>query len=136
MWEIKAKNVAEAAHLHQYRKDNITPYILHPARIVNRLDNDIEKSIAWLHDVVEDTSVTLHDLKKVFPKKITDIIEILTHRNESYEEYIDKISRNIIATKIKILDIEDNLNDNPSKKQVEKYRKALATLKNIYKFKY
>ena len=114
----------------QYRKDGITPYILHPARVADKLDNDIEKSIAWLHDSVEDTSITLHDLEEIFPNEITDIVDILTHKKEEfYDSYINRVSKNVIATKIKILDIEDNLNDVPSNWQTMKYKSALKVLK-------
>ena len=130
MWEIKAKKLAETIHLGQYRKDGITPYILHPARVADKLDNDIEKSIAWLHDSVEDTSITLHDLEEIFPNEITDIVDILTHKKEEfYDSYINRVSKNVIATKIKILDIEDNLNDVPSNWQTMKYKSALKVLK-------
>lgn len=56
-----SKKLAEMAHAHQFRKDRVTPYINHPARVVQILEeqnaDDVTISAAWLHDVLEDTDV-------------------------------------------------------------------------------
>lgn len=53
------------------------------------MDTDIEKAVAYLHDVLEDTSVTVDELRNMFPNEIVDGVIALTHRkDESYFEYI------------------------------------------------
>lgn len=49
------------------------------------MDTDIEKAVAYLHDVLEDTSVTVDELRNMFPNEIVDGVITLTHRkDESY----------------------------------------------------
>ena len=53
-----AKALAEKQHLGQTDKAG-SPYITHPARVAERLETDEEKVVAWLHDTVEDTGLSL-----------------------------------------------------------------------------
>ena len=56
------------------------------------MDTDIEKAVAYLHDVLEDTNVTMDELRKMFPNEIVDGVMTLTHRkDESYFEYIRQL---------------------------------------------
>jgi len=70
-----------------------------------------EQIVAVLHDVVEDSDWTLEQLAaEGFPPEIVDAIACLTHReNESYDEFIDRILPNPLATRVKRLDLEDNM---------------------------
>lgn len=121
-----ALQIATQAHKGQVRKDGETPYILHPIRVADQFNDDYRKTIAVLHDVLEDTNQDL----SMFPKKVTDILKILTKKGD-YFSYIKKISENEIATQIKIADILDNLADDCFQipdSQIKRYYKALKIL--------
>lgn len=87
------------------------PYILHPLRMMLRLDTDEERMAAVLHDVVEDTGVTLADLREAgYPEAVVEAVDHLTARGgETYEEFIRRAARNPIARKVKLADLEDNM---------------------------
>lgn len=121
-----ALQIANQAHKRQFRKDGKTPYILHPLRVSWHFKDDYRKTIAVLHDVLEDSNQDL----SMFPKKVTDILKILTKKGD-YFSYIKKISENEIATQIKIADILDNLADDCFQipdSQIKRYYKALKIL--------
>lgn len=88
------------------------PYILHPLRLVARLDDPIAQCVALLHDVIEDSPTTADDLRNDgFPESVVSAVVVLTRRKgESYEAFIDRVRIHPLARKIKLLDIEDNMN--------------------------
>lgn len=106
----KALEIAFNAHSGQVDKGG-KPYILHPVRVALRCNNEDEKITALLHDVVEDTDITLDFLKENgFGQEVVDAIDCLTKReNEEYPEFIKRISGNRLATAVKINDLTDNM---------------------------
>ena len=126
----RALQIAHKAHKGQTRDDGKTPYIVHPIRVSQQFDTEEEKIIAVLHDVVEDTDVTLAELKKHFPWMVTEEIDALTRREgETHFDYIRRIKNNDIATVIKIADIIDNLSDTtPPSSMIDRYMKSLDIL--------
>ncbi len=111
--DLLAQAIAIAATAHQRQRDRTNhPYVLHPLRMMMRGNTDAEKIVAILHDVVEDTDWTLEKLAKVgFPPYIITAIDCLTRRaGESYDEFIDRILTNPLATQVKQYDLEDNMN--------------------------
>ena len=95
---IKAVKIAYDAHLGQLDYNGV-PYIFHPYHLAEQMDDEISCTVALLHDVVEDTSITLDDLEQMFPKQVVEIIMLLTHDEKvDYFEYIRKIKTNAIAT--------------------------------------
>ena len=131
----KAMIIAYNAHQNQFDKANI-PYIYHPIHIAEQMDTELECIVALLHDVVEDTDITLNDLEKEFPQEVIDLLKILTHDKKiGYIEYIKKVKTNPIATKIKIADLKHNSDitrleniTTTDLKRIEKYKKALEIL--------
>jgi (p)ppGpp synthase/HD superfamily hydrolase len=124
----RAYQIAYRAHKGRFRRDGVTPYIRHPGDVARRVGGDpIAVAVAWLHDVLEDSSFTLKDLlERGIPPEVVDAVYILTHRRDiKYEDYIAVIARHPVARKVKIADILSNLNDNPTDKQIEKYARAL-----------
>lgn len=124
---LLAPQVAARAHQHQKRKDG-TPYIAHPTRValrillktVSSLDSygeamDIEKQIvAYLHDVVEDTDVTLEDLRDLgFSEYILHCVDAITKRpGEKYADFILRIkAAGPVVIAVKLADIDDNMED-------------------------
>jgi (p)ppGpp synthase/HD superfamily hydrolase len=106
----KAIAIAAQAHQDQYDKAG-APYILHPLRMMLRMSSETEMMAAILHDVVEDTDWTLDKLRQVgFAEEVVQAVECLTHRNyETYAEFIARVRTNTIARKVKLADLEDNM---------------------------
>jgi len=133
--------ISLAAEAHRDQKDKANaPYILHPLRVMLRMETETDRIIAVLHDVVEDTSVTLRDLQVAgYSTEIVVAIEYLTRaKGEEYEQFIERMKGNTLAVKIKIADLEDNLNFERIKepneddlRRYEKYRRALAVLRKV-----
>ena len=128
-----------ACDKHSEAKDkNGDPYILHPKYVSDKFDVLDFKIVAILHDIVEDTDVSLEDLKKLnFPNKIIKAIDAITRReNEAYFDYILRVKNNGIARLVKIEDLKHNLlperiskiKENESLKQ--RYEKALKILED------
>jgi (p)ppGpp synthase/HD superfamily hydrolase len=115
------------------------PYILHCLRVMNAVNqNDPElMQIAVLHDVVEDTHITIADLQELgFSNRVCNAIYALTHvEGENYEDYIKGIAMNIDAKAVKRADLIDNSNITRLKglrkkdfDRLEKYHKAFVYL--------
>ncbi len=107
-----AKAIAIAAQAHQEQLDKAgAPYILHPLRMMLRMSSETEMMAAILHDVVEDTDWTLDGLRQAgFSDEVVQAVECLTHReHETYDEFIARVRTNPIATKVKLADLEDNM---------------------------
>lgn len=104
----KAMVIAYNAHYGQYDKSGV-PYIFHPMHVAEQMHDEYSICVALLHDTVEDTSVTLEELAKEFPKEIVDAVALLTHdKTESYEEYLKKVITNDLAKAVKIADVNHN----------------------------
>jgi len=129
---LKALKIAHRAHKSQTRKDSCVPYIVHPIRVSGYFNDDLRKTIAILHDIIEDTAVTLGDLAKVFPDNVVVVVGLLSKKKEEkYFDYIKKIALHETATEIKIADIVDNLSDTISiisPSMIDRYVKALNIL--------
>lgn len=106
----RAISLAVAAHMGQRDKAGLA-YILHPLRVMMKFDGDADMMIAAvLHDVVEDTKVTLEDIAKDFPMHIVSCVDALTRREgEPYKAYITRLAGHVMARLIKLADIEDNM---------------------------
>lgn len=86
------------------------PYVLHLLRVMHQCQSDDAKIVALLHDIVEDTEVSLSMLQNLgFAERIVDAIACLTHHNsETYEDYVVGLSTDPIAVECKIADLKDN----------------------------
>lgn len=112
-------------------------YIEHPKAVANLLETD-EKTVGYLHDVLEDTAITEEDLVTMgISSEIVSAIKVLTKkRGEPYTEYIEQVKENELARKVKIADLQHNMDlsriPNPTKRdfeRLEKYKKVLMDLK-------
>ena len=117
------------------------PYILHALRVMLALDTETEMIAGVLHDVIEDSGYSLSDLKKMgYSDDIITALNCLTKKDpEDYEDFIERIKTSLIAVRVKLADLEDNMNisrlANPGKEdfnRLEKYRKAYLNLTNFY----
>jgi (p)ppGpp synthase/HD superfamily hydrolase len=128
--DVFARGLATIAHDGQFRRDGVTPYIVHPEAVAAKFKDETKRAVAFLHDVIEDTDITAGDLHQAgFSKQIVDAVVALTKvEGETYAEFILRAKQNDIAREVKIADIFANLNDAPSDYQIRKYSKALLVL--------
>ncbi|MCC4250173.1 MULTISPECIES: HD domain-containing protein [Microbacterium] len=105
----QARSLAAAAHEGQVDKAG-QPYLTHPARVAGRVaGNATLEAIAWLHDVVEDTPVTLDQLRQQFPEDVVDAVDAITKRpGEDKPAYYDRVAANPLARAVKMADLADN----------------------------
>ena len=129
--------IAANAHAKQTDKSG-APYILHPLRLMLQAKTEEEQITALLHDVVEDSPVTLDELKTAgFSITVLEAVRTLTRLEDmSYDQYLKGIAGNDLARRVKLLDLADNMNleriKNPTEEdfsRLEKYKKALTFLK-------
>lgn len=139
----KALIYAYNAHHGQLDYNGI-PFIFHPLHLAEQMDDEISCCAALLHDIVEDTDITLDELRQDFPEEVVEVVALLTHsdnaehNNEDYFAYIRKIKTNPSAKKIKLADIAHNSDQSrcvgsglpPESLEwwKQKYQKALAIL--------
>ena len=126
-----AREIATRAHAGQFRRDGVTPYILHPQAVAGRVAGDpTAEAAAWLHDVLEDTAVTAEELLSAgIPATVVEVAQMLTHdETRSYEDYLAGIAAHPVAKKVKIADMLTNLSDTPTDRQIVKYARGLLIL--------
>jgi (p)ppGpp synthase/HD superfamily hydrolase len=134
----KALALCFEAHKDQRDKTGL-PYVFHPFHLAEQMDDEISAVCALLHDVVEDTCYTLDDLRAMgYPDEVTDALALLTHEDGvPYMDYVEKISHNATAKKVKLADLRHNSDltrlsakeiDEYALQRTEKYKKAIKFL--------
>lgn len=104
----KAMRTAYAAHAGQVDKCGV-PYIFHPIHLAEQMPDEISVCAALLHDVAEDTDITLSELESEFPSAVIDVLKLLTHKDGiDYFDYIRAIRSNPTAASVKLADIAHN----------------------------
>lgn len=106
-----ALELAVKGHAGQVDKGNGLPYILHPLTVACKVHTPEQKAIAILHDVLEDTELTLEDLYKAnIPDGVIKSVELLTDpKDGDFEGYIKRVAEDYDAAVVKHADLEDNL---------------------------
>lgn len=131
---------ALASYAHAGQKDRAgNPFIEHPITVAQRVNTPEEKTVAYLHDVVEDTFVTLGTIRNLFGNQIGDAVDAMTHRaDESYEQYIVRLGHNPIARIVKLADLSHNMDMSrlpeitpKDLERQEKYRRAKKYLEEL-----
>ena len=110
---VFASQLALEKHAGQLDKGG-NPYVGHIFQVRDCLKTKEEKTVGVLHDIVEDTLMTLDDLKKLFPLEIVKAIDAVTRiKNEKFKEsdenYFNRIIKNKIAINVKIQDLINNM---------------------------
>ena len=132
----KAYEIAKKAHLGQVDKAG-EDYIKHPEKVASFVKTDEEKAVAYLHDVIEDTELTLEDLNKYdFSKEVLEAVDIITKkRGEDYQSYLHSVKKNKLARAVKLADLRHNSDltrlikvTEKDIKRKEKYQKAIDFL--------
>ena len=135
----KALQLALATHIDQKDKSG-EAYILHPLRLMGKMASEEEKAVALLHDVIEDSEHTQNSLLKAgIPEKVVAAVLALTkNEEESYEDFIQRAKANELSRKVKIADLEDNINvlrlrelGPKDWERIKKYHSAWNELRNL-----
>jgi len=123
-----ASRLAKRAHAGQKRNKSGKDYFTHPEAVANLVEA-YDKPIAYLHDVLEDTSTTAEDLRLTFPAWIVDRVVLLTReKGGSYFDYVMAISYDAAALRVKMADLEHNLSDLEAGNLRDKYLFAYTLL--------
>lgn len=107
----KALEIAQTVHAQQVDKTG-APYLLHVMRVMHRGQTEDEKICGLLHDVVEDSATTFEDLQNAgFPDHVIAALRCLTKtsEDENYEDFILRVKSNALAVRVKLNDLEDNM---------------------------
>lgn len=132
----KAYEIAKRAHLGQVDKAG-EDYIKHPEKVASFVETDEEKAVAYLHDVIEDTELTLEDLHEYeFSKEVIEAVDIITKKKgEDYRSYLNSVKKNKLARAVKLADLRHNSDltrlTKVTEKDIErkeKYQKAIEFL--------
>lgn len=137
--DLLERAIAVALRVHAGQKDRYdNPYILHPLHVMLQMDTETEMAAAVLHDVVEDSDTTLQDLLDAgFPSDVVEAVGLVTHdtENQSYEDYVRALQPHPVARKIKLADLDHNMDvrrldriRRDDCERLEKYRNARAIL--------
>jgi len=118
-----------AVNAHTGQKDKIgKDYVLHPLWVMNHIEGEKLKIVAVLHDVVEDTNVTLENLLNMgYSTEIVNAIDAITKRpGESRYSYLDRVMSNDLAFKVKNVDILHNTSTDRMRLLPESERERLV----------
>ena len=131
-----AMKIAYDAHKNQVDKNGL-PYIFHPFYLAMQMDSEESIIVALLHDVIEDSNITLNDLHRYgFSTSVIDALKLLSHQESTpYLAYILEVKSNKLAKKVKLADLKHNSDisrletvDEEVKERIEKYAKAIQLL--------
>ena len=107
----RAMRLAYDAHHGQLDKAGL-PYVFHPFHLAEQMTDEVSACVALLHDVVEDTHITMEELESQFPLEVTEALRLLTHdKDTDYFDYVRTIKRNPIAKAVKLADLAHNADE-------------------------
>ena len=128
--------IARKAHAGQVDKAGVD-YIQHPLYVASQVKTEQEKAIALLHDVLEDSDITVADLLAYgLSNKVVTAVQTLTKKKgQSYQEYLEKVKSNNLARVVKLADLKHNSDlsrlktvSNTDYERVKKYKNAIRYL--------
>lgn len=133
----RAIEIAYEAHAGQYDKAG-ADYINHPLRVMEKGKTEEEKIVGVLHDVIEDSEWTIEMLiAEGFSPNVISALQCLTKKSETenYDDFISRVLTNELAARVKLNDLEDNLDLSRLKTvspadigRCEKYKRARALI--------
>jgi (p)ppGpp synthase/HD superfamily hydrolase len=129
-----AYKMSEAAHEGQFRRDGKTPYFNHVKQVVSGVSGWKAKTVALLHDTVEDKRLSYDDLRDAgLPNDVIEGVRAMTKPDGMpYLDYIKNIVLpNELARQVKLADMKANLADKPTERQVKKYEEAMKLFKDL-----
>ena len=132
----KAMRIAFRAHNGQHDKNGM-PYIYHPAHLAEQMTDEATTCVALLHDVAEDTNITIEQLQaEGVGEQVIAALRLLTHDPcEPYLSYVARIAQDPVARAVKLADLRHNSDltrldtvDDEALRRAEKYAAAIALL--------
>ena len=132
----KAITVAYNAHQGQLDRAGL-PYILHPLHVAEQMKDEDTCVVALLHDVIEDTDLTLENLREYgFTEAQIEGVRVMTREEDAdYFEYIRSVKTNPLALAVKLEDLKHNSDvtriiemTDKDLQRIEKYKKAMEIL--------
>lgn len=135
----KAVEFARAKHRGQKDLNSEDYFLVHLRGVARGVESNKEKTVAYLHDIVEDTDVTIEEIYIMFSSDVAKAVDLLTKTpGIDYQVYLERIKENDLARAVKLSDLRNNTS--PSRlakrelkerdlKRLEKYRKAIEFLK-------
>ena len=132
-----AKQLAKAYHKGQVDKAGVDYFTGHISTVVNGVETNEEKTVAYLHDIIEDTKLTKEDLLHLgFSEKLVNAVVALTKdKKVKYEDYLKNVKNNKLAKVVKLSDLSNNMDLSRLKeitevdeKRLQKYKKAFEYL--------
>ena len=132
----KAIKLCFEAHKDQADKSGL-PYVFHPFHVAEQMPDEKTTIVALLHDVIEDSSYTLQNLRNMgFDQEVLSALTLMTHeKNVPYMDYVAKIKGNPVAPIVKLADLRHNSDlsrmdeiTETALKRVEKYKAAMQLL--------
>lgn len=107
----RALRISYDAHTGQVDKCG-TPYVFHPYHVAEQMEDEVTACVALLHDVAEDTDVTLSDLAREFPAEVIEALRLLTHQpGVPYLDYVRSLATNPVACAVKRADLRHNMDE-------------------------
>jgi (p)ppGpp synthase/HD superfamily hydrolase len=105
-----------------------------------RCETEVERIVAVLHDVVEDTGRSFDDLRKLgYSEEVLAALDCVTKRDgEDYQQFVTRAASNPVARRVKIADLEDNMDvrrlarvESKDAERLAKYVSAWRMLKGL-----
>lgn len=141
MNKIKYKSLALAAEYHKYQQYDTKPYLYHLLNVwyeaeqfcnknnIKDMEMDIVLSVAALHDIIEDTPIDINKIKEI-NKEVYISVELLT-KKESLNNYYTEISKNKIASIVKLCDRICNVKESINNRNYHKLKKYINESKEF-----
>lgn len=133
--------LALAIERHHGQKDpSGDDYIMHVVRVVARLQGELERMAAALHDCLEDTDLTAEELEQLgYPPEVIEAVVCVTKlpkEEDNYEAFIERVAGgSLIARRVKLADLRDNTDPrrtpHPTERDVARTAKYLRAIKRI-----
>lgn len=135
----RAAEIAREAHRHAYRKHANEPYFEHVQRVAHTVirsevgTNPDAVAAAYLHDTLEDTSVTVTQILEATNERVVELVQMVTKPlGMPYDMYVRKVARHPVARVIKRADLADNIGTLPFGVSLwSRYADAIKVLSEI-----
>ncbi len=130
------KAIGIALEVHSGKKDKAgAAYVLHPLRVMLRMENEAEMMVGVLHDVIEDGADQRPRLEREgFPREVLEALDFVSRREgEAYEDYIVRVKGNPLAVRVKLADLLDNMDVRRFSVFTEKEQERLARYLRAWK---
>ena len=129
----RAYALAQKAHAGRTRKDKKTPYFEHVKEVASRVSGWDLKTVAILHDTIEDTKVTAQSLlDEGFPEQIVAAVVALT-KPKDCKDYIGEVRRKVLPNKLaRVVKISDNYAN--MRDRVSEWPKSAKARKKLHEY--